>query len=90
MQENSEIVNKISTYIEENIETINETVTIVFVEQEVDKNELYKTIEKLGKVCNFEELKPMQIGNRIKAICNAYKVTIDDCNIKYLIECIRL
>lgn len=90
LQANSEIINKINTYIEENIKTIKETVTIVFIEQEADKNELYKTIEKLGEVCNFEELKPMQVGSRIKAICNGYKVTIEDTTIKYLIEAIRM
>ena len=74
---------------EENIDTIKEAVTLVFVEQEADKNELYKTIEKLGIVCNFEELKPAQITNRIKGICRAYKVQIDDYVVKYLIECVR-
>lgn len=90
VQVNSEIVNKINSYIEENIKTIKETITIVFVEQEVGQNELYKTTEKLGTVCNFEELKPIQIISRIKAITKAYKVRIDDTTIKYLIECIRL
>jgi len=56
----------------------------------VDKNELYKTIEKLGIICNFEELKPPQIISRIKWIAKAYKVIIDDYVAKYLIECIRL
>lgn len=60
------------------------------MEQEVDKNELYKTIEKLGTICNFEELKPMQIISRIKWIAKAYKVELDDYVAKYLIECIRL
>lgn len=90
VQVNAEIVNKISTYIEENVDIIKETVTIVFIEQEVDKNELYKTIEKIGQVCNFEELKPIQIVSRIKAICNGYKVQIDETTIKYLIENVRL
>lgn len=89
VQANAEIVNKINAYIEENIDTIKEAVTLVFVEQEADKNELYKTIEKLGIVCNFEELKPAQITNRIKGICRAYKVQIDDYVVKYLIECVR-
>jgi len=89
VQENSEIVNKINTYIQDNMDTIKEAVTLVFVEQEVDKNDLYKTIEKLGIVCNFEELKPAQLTSRIKAICKAYKVQIDDFIIKYLIECVR-
>ena len=87
VQANAEIVNKIVSYIEENIDVINETVTLVFVEQEADKNELYKAIEKYGTVCNFEELKPAQITNRLKAIARAYKVQIDDYTIKYLLEC---
>ena len=88
VQANSEIVNSINSYIEENIETINDTLVLVFVEQEADKNELYTTIEKEGAVCNFEELKPVQITARIKAICNAYKVQIENSTINYLIECI--
>lgn len=90
VQANSEIVNKINSYIEENIKIIKETVTIIFVEQEADKNELYKTIEKLGTVCNFEELKPMQIISRIKRIAKAYKTEIEESTIKYLIESVRL
>ena len=89
VQANSEIVNKINTYIEENLDTIKEAITLVFVEQEVDKNDLYKTIEKIGTVCNFEELKPAEITNRIKGLCKAYKVNIDDYVVKYLIECVR-
>ena len=88
VQANSEIVNSINSYIEENIETINDTLVLIFVEQEADKNELYTTIEKEGVVCNFEELKPAQITARIKAICNAYKVQIENSTINYLIECI--
>ena len=86
VQANSEIVNKISSYIEENIDIINESVVLVFVEQEADKNEIYKVIEDKGIICNFEELKPAQITARIKAICNAYKVNIDNNTIQYLIE----
>ena len=87
-QANSEIVNRVNSYIKENIETINETITLVFVEQEADKNELYKTLEKDGIVCDFEELKPVQITSRIKAICNGYKVQIENYTITYLIECV--
>lgn len=90
VQANSETVNKINIYIEENIKTIKETVTIIFVEQETDKNELYKTIEKLGVICNFEELKPIQIVNRIKAIAKAYKTEIEENTVKYLIESARM
>lgn len=77
---------KISTYFEENIEIIKETVILIFIEEEIDKNELQKTIEKLGVVCEFSKLKPVQILKRIKAICNGYKVNMDENTIQYFIE----
>ena len=61
---------------------------LVFVEEEADtKQELYTTIDKLGIVCKFDYQKPMQIEKRIKAICNGYKVQIDDSTLRYFIEC---
>lgn len=84
---NTELANKIADYIKENIKVINETVVLVFVEEEAEKNELYKIIESVGAVCEFCELKPIQIGARIKAITKAYGVQIDDITIKYFIEC---
>jgi len=90
-RKNSELAKtkeKISNYISENIKTINESVVLVFVEEEADtKQELYKTIEKFGIVCKFEYQKPFQIEKRIKAICQGYKVTIDDNTLRYFIEC---
>ncbi len=83
---NTIIQKKISKYIEENIDIINQSTVIVFVEKEADKIELYKTIEKYGEVCNFEKLKPIQIAKRLKAICNAYKVNVDESTLMYLIE----
>ena len=44
-------------------------------------------MDKLGIVCKFEFQKPMQIEKRIKAICNGYKVQIDDNTLRYFIEC---
>jgi len=77
---------KIAEYINENIEVINETVILVFIENEVASNDLFKTIQNLGEVCNFEKLKPIQISKRIKAICNGYKVNIDERTLNYFIE----
>lgn len=77
---------KIATYIKENVDIINETVVLLFIEKEVAANELQKTIQNLGQVCNFEKLKPMQIGKRIKAICNSYKVNIDERTMGYFID----
>ena len=84
---NTELINRVAEYIKENIKIIQEAVVLVFVEQEADKNELYKTIEKKGITCEFQELKPVQITARIKGLCKAYQVQIDDNTVKYFIEC---
>lgn len=84
---NSELSNKVAEYIKENNEMLQEAVTLVFIEEEAEKNELYKIIEQYGTVCEFQELKPVQIVSRMKSICNAYKVQIDDNTLKYFIEC---
>ena len=82
-----ELKDKINDYLKENIEQINNTVILVFIQDEVEKNSIYNTIEKIGKVCNFEEQKPFQIIKRLKSICNAYKVNVSDDTLQYLIEC---
>ena len=70
------IQEKILNYIKENLEIINESVTIVFKEAVADKNEIYTEIEKNGIVCEFAELKPVEIISRLKKICMAYKVNV--------------
>ncbi len=77
---------KIAEYISENIDVIRESVIVLFIEQEIGSNELEKVIQKVGTVCNFEKLKPIQISKRIKAICNGYKVNIDEKTMNYFIE----
>lgn len=86
-KDNDDLKEKINLYIKENIEQINETCVIVFIEQNVDKCELLSTIDKFGVVCNFEYQKPLQIQNRLKAIINAYKINIEMNTLMYLIEC---
>lgn len=79
---------QLAEYLEKNSELTAESVILVFVEEDVDsKTNLYKTIDKLGIVCNFQYQKPIQIEKRIKAVCNIYKVNISDVNLKYFIEC---
>ncbi len=56
------------------------------MENDVDKNSLYKSIDKNGCVCNFEKQKPIELTRRIKSICNAYKVNIDSNTLNYFIE----
>lgn len=77
---------KLAEYINSNIEQINESVILVFVEEDIEKNKLVEAIEKNGVTCNFEELKPAQIVKRLKAICNAYKVNVTDKDLQLLIE----
>lgn len=83
----SGLVDKISEYIKENIENIKQDNVIVFIEEEVEKNKLYKVIEECGKVYNFESEKLPNLIKRVKYIALAYKVQISDVNAKYFIEC---
>ena len=81
-----ELKDKINEYLKSKIDMINESVILVFVENEVEKNSIYNTIEKIGIVCNFDEQKPFQIIKRLKSICNSYKVNVDESTLQYLIE----
>ena len=77
---------KISEYIKEKIKVIKENVVIIFIEEEIEKNELYNTIEKYGKI---QEFKQMQLGETIKLLknlCEKYNVKIQDGTIRYLVE----
>ena len=85
-KDTNNLQNKIAQYIDKNLNQIKETVILIFIEEETNKNELLKTIEKCGVVCNFERLKPNEITKRLKAICNAYKVNVDEITLTYLIE----
>lgn len=78
---------KIAKYIQENLEELKNTVDLIFVEQEVDKNALYQAIEKVGEVKEFALLKLPDLIANIKKIAVAYKVNIDDATAKYLVEC---
>lgn len=82
----SELKEKVSEYFKKNISEIKDYNIIVFIEDDIEKNSLYKIIEKEGIVCNFEKQKPIDIIKRLKAIFNAYKVNVDDATLKYLIE----
>lgn len=82
-----ELKDKINDYLKENLDLIKESVVLIFIEDEAEKNSIYNTIEKLGIVCNFEEQKPFQIIQRLKAICNMYKVNVSENTLQYLIEC---
>lgn len=86
-KKSNNLADKIAEYIEEHKGIFQKDVTLVFVEEEADKDNLYKEIEKNGEVTNFELLKMPQLIDNIKKICNAYKVNIDYETTKYFIEC---
>ena len=81
-----ELKSKVHKYFSENVEDIREYNIVIFIEQEIEKNDLYKLLDKQGKICSFEKQTPSQIISRLKVIYNAYKVHIDDVTLKYLIE----
>ena len=85
-KEKADLSNKIAKYIEENAKQLEETIVLIFIEEDITKNDLLKAIEKNGEVCNFEKLKPIEIKKRIKNICNMYEVEIDDKTLQTFIE----
>lgn len=78
---------KIAEYILEHKAILEDDVTLIFVEETVEKNSLYKAIEEVGEVTNFELLKLPQLMDNIKKICSLYKVNINNDVAKYFVEC---
>lgn len=83
----SDLSDKIANYFKENIDDIIKSNIIIFIEDEVEKNSLYKVIEQYGKIFNFEYEKMPNLIKRIKTITSSYNVKISDENAKYIIEC---
>lgn len=85
-----ELRDKIIDYLKENADILKQDNVLIFVEESVDKGKMLTTLEDIGaNICNFEYQKMPNIIARLKAICKAYKVNIDDATLKYFIECIR-
>ena len=82
----NKLVNKIADYISNNVSIIDEAVELVFVEESIEKNSLYKAIEKNGEITEFALLKLPELIQNIQKICAAYKVKIDNITAKYFIE----
>lgn len=77
---------RIIEYVKNNYEIIEDSNIIIFIEENVDKNQVYEIIEKKALVCNIEFLKPIQLVAKLKKICLMYKVNVDDSTLNYLIE----
>ena len=86
-QATNKLINKISEYISENITMINEAAELIFIEEVVEKNTLYKAIEKNGEIIEFALLKLPELIQNVQKICMAYKVKMDNTVAKYFVEC---
>ncbi len=76
-------------YLNENNDIISKSVVLVFVEESVDKTKLLSILEEQNAcICNFEFQKLPSIIARLKAICKAYGVKINDNDLKYFVECV--
>ena len=74
-------------FLKNNIEYIKESMVLVFIEENVEKLNITKTVESLGgTICEFELQKPIIIEKRLAAICNAYKVKAEQGALEFLIE----
>lgn len=74
-------------YLKNNIEDIKERIVLIFIEDNVEKLNITKTIENLGgTICEFDLQKPAILEKRLTAICNAYKVKAEPGAINFLIE----
>jgi DNA polymerase-3 subunit delta len=78
---------KVAKFLQENQESIDKTVVLIFIESEVEKQTLYKIIEQNGVICEFNFQKPMILIKRLQAIAQGYNVTIDQATAQYLLEC---
>lgn len=82
-----ELRDSLESYLKENLGDIKENLILVFVEDNIEKLKVTKTVEEIGGViCEFEYQKPLQIEKRLEAIANAYKVNVENGAIRDLIE----
>lgn len=80
---------KIANYLLENKQEVEESIELIFIEQEVEKNNLYQAIEQIGEIKEIALLKLPEIVANLKKICSAYQVTLEDSVAKYLVESCR-
>ena len=81
--------NTLSETVAEYLKTANlESVELVFIEIEPEKNSLYNAINKIGEVKEFKEHKLPQLITKVKSIAKAYNVNIMENTASYFIECV--
>ena len=83
----SQTKERLLKYLQENMQIIKESVVLVFIEEEVEKQELYNFLDKNCTVCKFDFQKPAQLIARLKSIFSSYKVQVENYTLQYFIEC---
>lgn len=76
----------VAKFIEDNFEDIIDQNVVVFIAEEIEKNDIFKVIDKNGVVCNFEEQKPIELFKRLEYIFKAYNIKIDNYTLNYFVE----
>lgn len=64
-------------------------VELVIIEDDIDKSDLYKVIEKYGTIKECNEAKLPELIKKVKEITSAYGVAIQENTASYFIECVR-
>ena len=88
-RKNNELTNikeNLCKYLSENLNLIKESIVLIIIEEEAEKQDLYNIIDKNGVICKFDYQKPAQLIARLKSICNMYKVEIENYTLQYFIE----
>ena len=88
-RKNNELANikeNLCKYLSENLNLIKESIVLIIIEEEAEKQDLYNIIDKNGVVCKFDYQKPALLIARLKSICNMYKVEIENYTLQYFIE----
>ena len=85
-KQESPIQEKIANYIEENHDMLDESVLLIFIESDAEKNGIFNAVSKYGTICRIDEQKPAQIVNKLKKICDLYEVNVDSQTLNYLLE----
>ncbi len=91
LKKKNSISEKLAEYIEKsasgnNKENILSGVELVVIEDEIEKNDLYKAIEKYGTIKECNEAKLPELIKKVKSITSAYGVDIKENTASYFIE----
>jgi len=83
-KQGSPLQEKIAEYF--NHTKLDESSVLVFIEDTIDKNNVWESISSQAVIVEFKELDMLSLMRKLKQIASLYKVTISDQDLKYFIE----